>query len=313
MPPTPRPTVRGDPTSGAGPALRRIALAQMRLDPEPKRNLSSAARFVGLAARRGATLCVLPELFSNRYCGQFEDTGAFLATVPPQDEVLDRFSGLARRHSLALVVPYLERAGPDTCYNALAVFDDQGGIVGRYRKIHIPAAEGYREDAYFRRGDLGYVVTPIGGVRLGLAICWDQWFPEVSRILALKGAQLIVYPSAIGSEVAAPDFNSHPDWESVMRAQAIMNRVFIAAVNRVGQEERIKFYGGSFVADPWGKIVSRAGSGAPRLVLADLDLSQVERANSFFGFFDTRAPETYGPLSQSPPEALSRTGDGRGE
>jgi N-carbamoylputrescine amidase len=282
-----------------GSTSYRVALAQMHMDPEPKRNLSAAARFVGLAARRGASLCVLPELFSNRYCGQFEDTAAFLATVPPHDEVLERFSGLARRHSLALVVPYLERAAPDACYNALAVFDAQGAAVGRYRKIHIPAAVGYREDQYFRRGDLGYVVTSVGGVRLGLAICWDQWFPEVSRILALNGAQLIVYPSAIGSEVVAPEFDSHPDWEFVMRAQAIMNRVFVAAVNRVGQEEKIKFYGGSFVADPWGKVVSRGGSSAPRLVLADLDLSQSEKAKSFFGFLDTRAPETYGPLMQA--------------
>jgi N-carbamoylputrescine amidase len=290
----------------------RIALAQMRCDPDPKRNLSAAARFVGLAARRGATLCVLPELFSNRYCGQFEDAAAFLATVPPSGEVLERFSGLARRYSLPVVVPYLEQTAPDTCYNALAVFDGQGALTGRYRKIHIPAAVGYREDQYFRRGDLGYVVTPVAGVRLGLAICWDQWFPEVSRILALHGAQLIVYPSAIGSEVMAPEFDSHPDWEFVMRAQAIMNRVFIAAVNRVGQEEKIRFYGGSFVADPWGKVVSRGGSGAPRLVLADLDLSQSSKANAFFGFFDTRAPETYGPLLQSVPGALSGADGGHG-
>lgn len=271
----------------------------MRCDPDPQRNFSAASRFVGLAARRGAALCVLPELFSNRYCGQFEDSAAFLATVPPSTEVLDRFSRLSRRHSLALVVPYLEQVAPDTCYNALAVFDGQGATVGRYRKIHIPAAVGYREDQYFRRGDLGYVVTAVGGVRLGLAICWDQWFPEVSRILALSGAQLIVYPSAIGSEVVAPDFDSHPDWEFVMRAQAIMNRVFIAAVNRVGQEEKIKFYGGSFIADPWGKVVRRGGSNAPRLVIADLDLSQSQKAKSFFGFLDTRAPETYGPLMQA--------------
>jgi N-carbamoylputrescine amidase len=282
----------------AGSAPFRIALAQMRCDPDPKRNLASAARFVGLAKGRAASLCVLPELFSNRYCGQFEDTAAFLATVPPSTEVLERFSALARRHSLPMVVPYLEQTGSDRCYNALAVFDSEGSQVGRYRKIHIPAAVGYREDQYFRRGDLGYVVTPVAGVRLGLAICWDQWFPEVSRILALQGAQLIVYPSAIGSEIVETDFDSHPDWEFVMRAQAIMNRVFIAAVNRVGQEEKIKFYGGSFVVDPWGKVMSRAGPGAPRLVTADLDLSQSAKANSFFGFMDTRAPETYGALLQ---------------
>lgn len=294
------------------PVPFRIALAQMRLDPEPKRNLLSAARYVALAARRQASLCVLPELFSNRYCGQFEDTAAFLATVPPSAEVIDRFSGLARRHSLALVVPYLEQVAPGACYNSLAVFDGQGTVVGRYRKIHIPNAVGYREDQYFRRGDLGYVVTSVGGVRLGLAICWDQWFPEVSRILALKGAQLIVYPSAIGSEIVAPDFDSHPDWEFVMRAQAVMNRVFVAAVNRVGQEEKIKFYGGSFVADPWGKVMTRGGPSAPRLVVADLDLSQSEKATSFFGFLDTRAPETYGPLVQAAPGSHSGTDGGHG-
>lgn len=288
----------GDPKTDSPSAPFRIALAQMRCDPDPKRNFISATRFIGLAARRGAALCVLPELFSNRYCGQFEDTSAFLATVPPSTEVLDRFSALARRHSIPLVVPYLEQTLSDVCYNAVALFDAQGVQVGRYRKIHIPAAIGYREDQYFHRGDLGYVVTSVAGVRLGLAICWDQWFPEVSRILALQGAQLIVYPSAIGSEIVAPDFNSRPDWEFVMRAQAIMNRIFIAAVNRVGQEEKINFYGGSFVADPWGKVVSRGGSGAPRLVIADLDLSQSAKANSFFGFFDTRAPETYGALMQ---------------
>jgi N-carbamoylputrescine amidase len=283
----------------------RIALAQMRCEPDPKRNLSAAARFVGLSARRGANLCVLPELFSNRYCGQFDDVASFLATVPPSEEILERFAGLARRYSLPLVVPYLEQPIPGASYNTLAVFDSQGEIIGRYRKIHIPAAVGYREDTYFRRGDLGYVVTPVGGVRVGLAICWDQWFPEVSRILALNGAQLIVYPSAIGSEIVAPEFDSHPDWEFVMRAQAIMNRVFVAAVNRVGQEEKIKFYGGSFVADPWGKVLRRGSSTTPRLILADLDTSQSAKANSFFGFFETRAPETYTPLMQSRSSSLS--------
>lgn len=283
------------------PAPFRVALAQMRMDPSPTRNLAVAARFVGLAGRKGASLCVLPEMFSSRYCGQFEDVPSFLATVPPHADVLKRFSGLARKHSLALVVPYVERPDAATCYNTISLIDNQGSVVASYRKIHIPTSEGYREDRYFRRGDLGYVVASLGAVKIGLAICWDQWFPEVSRILALRGAQLIVYPSAIGSEIVAPDFDSHPDWEFVMRAQALMNRVYIAAVNRVGQEERIKFYGGSFVVDPWGKVVQRGGPSSPRLVLADLDLSLPDKAKSFFGFFDTRAPETYGPLTQPTP------------
>ncbi len=287
----------------AGPTAFRIALAQMHCDPNPKRNLATAARYIGLAAKKGASLCVLPEMFSNRYCGQFDNVPEFLATVPPDTEVLERFQSLARKHSLPLILPYVERPDASTCFNSIALIDGQGTVLGRYRKIHVPAAEGYREDLYFRRGDLGYVVASLGPVRIGLAICWDQWFPEVSRILALRGAQVIVYPSAIGSEIAAPDFDSRPDWEAVMRAQSVMNRLFIAAVNRVGQEERIRFYGSSFVSDPWGKVVQRAGRAAPRLLVADVDLGQVDKARSFFGFFETRAPETYQPLMQAVPDA----------
>jgi len=168
-----------------------------------------------------------------------------------------------------------------------------------YRKVHIPDSEGYREDLYFKPGNLGYVVARLGDVNIGLGICWDQWFPEVSRTLALKGAELLIYPSAIGSELARPDFDSRPEWELVMRAQAVMNRVFVAAVNRVGQEEKIRFYGGSFVADPWGKVVRRASTSGPETVFVELDLSQIRDARSFFGFFDTRQPHTYGDLTKA--------------
>ncbi len=281
----------------------RLALAQMQCGADSAENLQVARRFVGRAARQSASLCVLPELFSNRYCGQFDDVEAFLKGVPDSSQVLRTLTSDARRRRLPILAPFLERTESDLVYNSVVLIDQEGEIRGKYRKIHIPASEGYREDRYFRSGDLGYCVAELGPLKIGLAICWDQWFPEVSRILALKGAQLIIYPSAIGSEVVAPDFDSHPDWEFVMRAQAIMNRVFIAAVNRVGQEERIRFYGGSFVADPWGKVIRRAGATSPRLLVADLDLSQAAKANSFFGFMDTRAPSTYGELQTrvSPP------------
>ena len=274
----------------------RLALAQMSCAADAAENVRKALRYVSAAARRNASLCVLPEMFSNRYSGQFDNVDAFLAKVPDHHQLLETFSTAAQRHSISLVVPFIERVDTDTCYNTVVLIDAEGGVRAKYRKLHIPAAEGYREDRYFRPGDLSYCVAQVDSLTIGLAICWDQWFPEVSRILALRGAKLIVYPSAIGSEVAAPDFDSHPDWELVMRAQAIMNRVFVAAVNRVGQEERIRFYGGSFVADPWGKVMQRGGSNAPRLVIADLDVSQSAKANSFFGFFDTRAPATYGEL-----------------
>lgn len=277
----------------------RIALAQLSCSPRAQANVASAKRAVQTAARRQVDLCVLPELFTNPYVGQFEDSEARLAQVPDHRTLIEEFRRLARDLSTGLVVPFVEALDTETRYNALVLIDRTGHIQGHYRKIHIPDSEGYREDLYFHSGDLGYVVVPLDCVRVGLAICWDQWFPEVSRTLALRGAQLIVYPSAIGSEVVAPDYDSRPEWELVMRAQAVMNRVFVAAVNRVGQEERIRFYGGSFVSDPWGRVIRRASQVRSGVIVADLDISMIDRARSFFGFLDTRRPDTYEDLTRS--------------
>ncbi|MGQ0797037.1 MAG: nitrilase-related carbon-nitrogen hydrolase [Methanobacteriota archaeon] len=284
-----------------GPDILRIALAQLRCAASPGENIASAKRAVRAAARRGADLCVLPELFTNRYLGQFHDALGRIAEVPDHAALVDEFRDLARDSTIALVVPFVERVDDGTCYNAVSLIDDHGKVRAHYRKTHIPDEEGYREDLYFRPGDLGYAVAPLGGVRVGLAICWDQWFPEVSRSLALRGAQLLVYPSAIGSEVVAPDYDSRPEWELVMRAQAVMNRVYVTAVNRVGQEERIRFYGGSFLADPWGHVVRRASTTRPETIHATVDLSQITRANSFFGFLRSRRPDTYGSLTEPTP------------
>ncbi len=268
----------------------------MRIAPRPEDNLDEALRGLTTSAQRGADLCILPELFTNPYVGQFPNPRSRKDSFPDPRRVLSEFAKAARDTRTAVVVPFAEVLDRTTCHNSVALIDSRGRLAARYRKVHIPASEGYREDLVFRPGNLGYAVARVGPVKVGLAICWDQWFPEVSRVLALQGAQLIVYPSAIGSEIARPGFDSRPDWELVMRAQAIMNRVFVAAVNRVGQEERIRFYGGSFVADPWGRVVTRASTTRPQLVCVDLDLSQIQDARSFFGFSDTRRPETYGAL-----------------
>lgn len=275
----------------------RISLVQMQVAPRPEDNVAAALRALSLSSRRGADLCILPELFTNRYVGQFRDAPARRAAFPDHEHLLSTFADAARKARTAVLVPHAEVVDRQAVYNAAALIDARGRRVAAYRKTHIPNSEGYREDLVFRPGDRGYAVGRVGRVTVGLAICWDQWFPEVSRTLALQGAQLLVYPSAIGSEIVRPDFDSRPDWELVMRAQAIMNRVFVAAVNRVGPEERIRFYGGSFVADPWGHVLRRASTSRPGVVLADLDLAQIQEARSFFGFFDTRRPDTYGGLT----------------
>jgi N-carbamoylputrescine amidase len=275
------------------------------MSPDARANIASAKRAIKAAANKKADLCVLPELFTNRYVGQFENVKSVMAQLPDHELVIEQFREISKEESIAAVVPYAEILDEGSCFNSEVLIDKRGKIAAHYRKLHIPDGTGYREDRYFRPGDQGYAIADIGGIKIGLGICWDQWFPEFSRILALKGAQLIVYPSAIGSEIAEPDYDSRPSWEHVMRAQAIMNRVFIAAVNRVGQEEVIRFYGGSFVSDPWGNVMKRASLTKPGIIYASLDLAQIQKARGFFGFFDSRRPDAYSDLTK----VKSRKGD----
>jgi N-carbamoylputrescine amidase len=278
----------------------------MQCSPKPEANIVAAKGAIAASSVKDVDLWILPELFSNRYVGQFKDHKAKTARLPDHMSLLAEFKEVSKEAGAAVALPFAEVVDSGTCYNSLALIDKRGKVTASYRKIHIPDSEGYREDIYFKPGNLGYVVARLGDAKIGLGICWDQWFPEVSRTLALKGAELLIYPSAIGSELVRPDFDSRPQWELVMRAQAVMNRVFVAAVNRVGQEEKIRFYGGSFVADPWGKVLRRASTSYPETVSVDLDLSQIRDARSFFGFFDTRQPHSYGDLTKA-----RRTGHGR--
>lgn len=291
----------------------RIALVQMSCLGNSDENISKAVRGVETAARNKAELCILPEAFSNRYVGQFEKAKEVLRSVPSHQLLIEKFRGVAEVRGIAIVLPFIEKISSRKTYNAEVLIGHDGKILGHYRKLHIPDSEGYREDLYFNPGDKGYVVADIGGMKIGLGICWDEWFPEMARILALKGAQLLVYPSAIGSEVAVPDFDSRPSWELVMRANAVTNRVFIAATNRVGQEEAINFYGGSFVVDPWGNVMTRASLRRPAIVYAELDLSEIDRANSFFGFLSTRRPDTYGDLAKKNKSSQPRKSDRRAD
>lgn len=271
----------------------------MQCSPRPEENIATAKRAIAASSAEDVDLWILPELFSNRYVGQFEDRKAQTALLPDHVRLLAEFKEVSKESCAAVALSFAEVVDAGKCYNSLALIDKSGKVKASYRKVHIPDSEGYREDLCFKPGNLGYVVASLGDVKIGLGICWDQWFPEVSRTLALNGAELLIYPSAIGSELVRPDFDSRPEWELVMRAQAIMNRVFVAAVNRVGQEEMIRFYGGSFVADPWGKVLSRASTSRPETVFVDVDLSQVRDARSFFGFFETRQPHTYGDLTKA--------------
>jgi N-carbamoylputrescine amidase len=186
-------------------------------------------------------------------------------------------------------------------YNTAILVDPAGELVSRTRKLHIPISAGYYEDRYFRPGPAGadaFPVSTLGDARLGLPTCWDQWFPELARAYSLQGADVLVYPTAIGSEPDHPDFDTEPLWEQVMIGNAIANGVFIVAVNRTGEEPPLRFYGSSFICDPYGRKLVQAPRDEPAVLVADLDLDQRRDWLELFPFLTTRRPDAYGPLAE---------------
>ncbi len=281
---------------------------QMAMVDDPAANLERAAGFVRRAAERGADLVVLPELFTRPYFPKHPQRPEYLAWAEPiPGPTTGALADLARELHVAIVGSIYERAMAGLHYNTAVVLGPDGTLAGRTRKAHIPDDPGYAEKYYFAPGDSGY---PVHGVRvglggegadrplgLGLATCWDQWFPEVARILALKGAELIVYPTAIGSEPEYPSVDTHEAWTTVMRGHAVANATFVMAVNRVGREDGIAFYGGSFVADPMGAVVAEAGA-AEGLLEAVIDLAMIERSREILTMFRDRRPETYREIAR---------------
>jgi N-carbamoylputrescine amidase len=223
-----------------------------------------------------------------------------LAEPVPGGEVSRALAGMARSAGVSLVGGVFERAAEGLLFNTALALAPDGSVLGKYRKVHIPHGPGYEEKFYFAPGDLGYPVADAAGLRVGLAICWDQWFPEVGRSLGLAGAELISFPTAIGDEPTQPGFSSREAWAAACRAQGLFNQVFVAAVNRTGREDVLRFYGGSFVSDPWGRVVVEAGD-AEEVLVADCDLDLIREARALFQFYRDRRPETYGALVRLSP------------
>ncbi len=284
----------------------RVGIVQMAMDESRAENLRRAAALVAEAAAAGARVVVLPELFADRYVGQRMDAALYdLAEPLPHGEVCRAMAEMAATSRVTLVGGVFERAAEGLLFNSSVVLSPEGRVLGKYRKVHVPHGPGYEEKFYFAPGDLGFQVVPTAesDLRLGLAICWDQWFPEVGRALGLAGAELISFPSAIGDEPAAPGFSSRDAWTTACRAQAIFNQVFVAAVNRTGEEEVLRFFGGSFVCDPWGREVVEAGEEEGAFV-AECDLGLIREARGLFQFYRDRRPETYEAVVRlSPPES----------
>jgi N-carbamoylputrescine amidase len=304
-----RPVWASDPATPAAAGAERvvrIALVQMACGDDLARNVDAAERHVRDAAAQGAGLVLLPELFEYLYWPQVEAEQLFaLAHEVEGHPFLGRFQALAAELGVVLPVSFFERAG-QVHFNSLRMIDADGRALGTYRKSHIPDGPGYEEKYYFNPGDTGFRAwrTRVGTV--GVGICWDQWFPECARAMALQGAELLLYPTAIGSEPAASGgLDTRDMWQRAMQGHAVSNAMYVAAANRVGREGEAEFYGSSFVADPTGAKVAEADRAGETVLLADLHLDAARRFRAGFGFFRDRRPDLYGAL-------LSHDGGPRG-
>jgi N-carbamoylputrescine amidase len=278
----------------------RIGLVQHRWHPDPEEHESALADGVRVAAEQGARLVCLQELSLSPYFAVNPDAGDRPADraedIPtgPTTAFAVRLAGETGAHIHASLY---ERAGQGRLgYNTAICVSPSGAVVARTRKQHIPVTAGYYEDRYFRAGDSGYPVVEIAGAGFGFPTCWDQWFPELARAYSLRGAEVIVYPTAIGSEPDHPEFDTEPLWERVITANGIANGTFMVAVNRIGHEPPLTFYGSSFISDPYGRVLVQAPRDLPAILVADLDLDQRRDWLDLFPFLDTREPSQYGPL-----------------
>jgi N-carbamoylputrescine amidase len=273
-----------------------VAAIQCPLGGAREENVARVERHVRDAAKKGAQIVLPPELFEGPYFCRHERESFFDWARPFEgNETIARFAKVARELGVVLPISFFERAG-QAHYNSVAVIDADGAVLGLYRKSHIPDGPGYEEKFYFRPGDTGFRAWETKHATLGVGICWDQWFPECARAMALAGAEMLLYPTAIGSEPADPAQDTRDPWQRAMIGHAVSNAMPVVAANRIGTEEGQVFYGSSFVADGRGDKVAELGREEEGTILATFDLAQQQRTRAAWGFFRDRRPELYGAL-----------------
>jgi N-carbamoylputrescine amidase len=284
----------------------RIAAVQHRWHADPVEHEAALEGGIRLAAEQGAKLVCLHELTLSRYFA-VDPSGPEAAGAEPEDlpggrtfEFAARMAGATGIHVHASLY---ERAEDGLGFNTAILVAPDGALVSRTRKLHIPVTAGYHEDRYFQPGPAGsdaFPVIAVGDAHLGLPTCWDQWFPEVARTYSLAGADVLIYPTAIGSEPDHPDFDTEPLWQQVIVANGIANGTFMVAINRTGKEPPLTFYGSSFISDPYGRVLAQAPRDEPAVLVADLDLDPRRDWLELFPLLATRRPDAYGGLVERP-------------
>ena len=271
-------------------SMLKIAGIQMKCSKDPAANLAKAVEMIALAAERGARIIATPQLFTLPWFAFESRKDYFEWAEPVTGPTVSTLQGEARKHGVVLIGTFFEKDG-DSFYNTAAVIEKNGALLGRYRKVHLPQIPLWEEKYYFKSGDLGFPVFQTSFARIGIQICWDNFFPEGSRIMALHGAQIIIAPTAAA-------FASQSRWEKMICANAIANNVFILRVNRAGKEERQNFYGRSFCVNPFGELIAAPAGANDAILFSELDLNEVEETRDIWPFFKDRRPELYGELSK---------------
>jgi len=276
-----------------------LGLIQMACSADPAGNLGTALARIGEAARQGAQIVCLQELFQSLYFCQSEDLSAFDLAEPIPGPTSEALCRAAAEHKVAVIGSLFERRAPGLYHNTAVLIDADGSLRGCYRKMHIPDDPLYYEKYYFTPGDLGFQSVPLRGLPVGALVCWDQWFPEAARLTSLKGAQILFYPTAIGwhpAEKAEFGAAQHDAWELMQRSHAVANGVFVAVTNRVGRESNLEFWGTSFVADPFGRVLARASHDREEILIVPCDLGLIENTRRNWPFLRDRRIDAYGEL-----------------
>jgi N-carbamoylputrescine amidase len=290
----------------------KVALVQMKCGPDPEQNLEHAMGMVREAAGKGANVVCLPELFMTQYFCQREDHAFFDLAEPIPGPTSTRLSQLARQQGVVLIASLFEKRAPGIYHNTAAIFEKDGALVGIYRKMHIPDDPLYYEKFYFTPGDLGFKALDTNVGKVGTLVCWDQWYPEGARLTALQGANVLFYPTAIGWHPAEKEEwgeAQYDAWRTIQRAHAIANGVYVAVVNRVGHETGnvrgnevkgagLDFWGGSFLADPFGRVIAEGSHDKEEVLIGEVDLRKMEEIRRNWPFLRDRRIDSYAPITQ---------------
>ena len=275
-----------------------VAALQTALTDDVGTNVKRVTELVREAHGKGAQIILPSELFEGHYFCQTQKEDDFARARPAEGHpTIRHFQELAKQLGVVIPVSFFEAAGPEH-YNSVAVIDADGSNLGVYRKSHIPDGPGYQEKFFFKPGNTGFRAFATKHGTIGVAICWDQWFPEAARAMTLAGADVLFYPTAIGSEPEEPELDSRDSWQRVMVGHAVANAVGVVAANRIGTEGGMTFYGSSFVCDARGDKLAELGRSEPGIALATLDLDQIRRVRASMGFFRDRRPDLYGNLTR---------------